>query len=1366
MKKLTVMLLVFCLAFLSVPPIAAPVSAADSDYFVFPGEQDTFDAARVVLTSSVDLTGTLNNVIGSTVTYSVEKVIKVGGVEQTVPGMARLNQTVNNPPNGNTIRIVGIQLYPGVNKITFKGQQGFTEVTNTIYIEYRDSPTLHDLKAIIGDARPFDILEDKTTVIYSNTSRNQDDYDISITGKAPNADRVTVIVNGRSYTYTVSATNGYSFAASPVNVVQGKNILTIRVHNGTQYVETTRDIAFYNGKVTFYDLRLSDGTNSVPLDNSPNFTVDPSAAISVTGKAIVPLKWGTTPFDRNGDGDTTDPGDFNLDPPLSAAGMQLAVALDGTWRPAVVPTNEVPDYDDLTPANNFVTVEFTESLGTATALTFTNSHSLTFRGLNVTRTAPDNMDQSGSYSFHLRDADAPYIQELNYLPGFSTGLNLDRLSALTGSPMNGAVIPALPLGVELLIGNVSGSTVPDVELSGVSNSSGTPYTDGFAFIQLNTGNDTSIVTKNVDGVDQQFQRVFLQIDQLPVSGTLNLEFEVDGVKKTARINLLYGPFAQFDNLYDNMAVNFDTTSTTGLDTLIDGTFDFFRGRLLNVSNPATIFYANNTDTGDLQTVFFYINNIEVKLKVDPTDSNSDKRKFVLDEDPGNLTRAYDAIYKGGENIVKFVYRTKTNNYVKETKFNIVPTNLPVIPAPDTLGVFPYSTNRDPSPNDPNFELRGNVYVTTEAKMNVYGTFDFVDLGKSQTAVNGKLGQSGFAPGNYILQIQTAGEPVREWTLMDEFQATSRSMSVTDTFNAARPSQIRVTYDYDNETFAFVLSGEALPPDGSSKVYTITVFNSGKTGPRAQYRLEVDPTNIPYTVLAPVEEKRTINQSFVDVILFSEGAQRVEIDGEVAKKVVYNDYSQSGDPLNAFMVTVTGLKANKPTEIDILIANGDDEIKDSITVTYTPENIPGAKVMEKMKNNHKVFSGALELKFPGGTNLIRRDYNSTDPFKSQVYSGNELLFAIANPTDGVVDRHEFESVPAGYDLNVELGSVYFSATFPSRFVKSSPVFWIDGGQADDASSSSPAYDPITRGYDPLPLKLIEGDDQAFFYNRDPDREIVPSKRGELKLSYDSSVRQSAGVTVTVFRFDPYIKQWENIGGKVDEKKNTITVPFDRFGYYVVGKLSYGYNDITDHRYAREAIEAVFTKGVMNPVDPSGAFGTDDYVTRAEFARMIVRALDLQLNYIGPKHFLDVGDTGDAVSLDAIWDYRYVETAARAGFIKGTQPRVFEPTNHITREDASVMLAKALNLKLDTNLTNIRKTLQKSFKDEASINDYAKPSVAAILKKDLIAGSPVDSNDLTKGYVFEPKSRLLRAEAAIIIARVMKDQKRLPDIFAPR
>lgn len=1408
------------------------VQAAAAHNFNFNNEQYTVGSARITTNERVNLTGTINNVNGNSIKYSVYQINPFNEDE-----LAKTeNQTGNMTFSGSTINVFNVQLYPGMNKITFTGTSGASTISDSIYIEYRDSPMLYDLTAGL-DGTLFNIEEAATTVVHSTTSRGKASADISISGKAPNATKVTVIVNGKSNTYSISSSSDWSFVASPINVQKGMNLVTIRVFNNSQYVETTREIAFYNGEVTYYDLTLvAEKDLSAPLDGdfldagerftSPlstitNFSIPAGFNVKVVGKSIVPLTY--VPESTNtAVPPVTTPPKFLPNPGWTAAGTPAVWAVDNTaLESAAGPQIEINGDEADTIRNisttlpaitdKFFTVEFTEVLGVSGpapgTIDFDTSKSLQFSGWNQAKLPSPGTENSGLYLYKLRDSTKAFIRDINYIPGYTSGTNLQTAE---GSDLENATLFSLPTGVELLIGNYDPDWLTDWALDGADadNLPDGPPSDLVNLAKITTatgakinGDDSGdpesmddysykilpqyyVKIVNVDGVDTPLLRVFVTLNKLPNAGSMNLSFKLNNSSASTDlypdipIKLLYGPYVKYDNVFDGMQIQYDTTQqVTGIETLIEDMFDGFRGTLNNVSNLSSIRYTTGTE---VKSVYLYVNNTEFQLQKDPT-AGSGQNEFILDQTGGNklatpvvLPTIYSSVFSAlnlsGDNFIKFVYRTATDNYESTTKITIVPTNLPVIPAPNTDGIYPYSTNLSaPISNDPNFSKKGPIFTTTEAEMNVFGTFDFIDLGKNAGEASARFTQLVNADevNNYILEIATPdlATPIR-WVLGQN--------SLLDAANPSSPVRtataiegLSVMYSYDTQTFSFVLYNQDLPYDGSSKVYSLTVYNSGLNGPRASYRLEVDPTSIPYTIISPRSEKRTMNQSFVEVIMTSPGADSIIVNKVQATKITYLDYGTldgTGNPAEvpAFRALVTGLKENKVTEIDLTIQNANDTIKDSFEVTYAPENIPGAQTMMVLKNTVKAFDGALNLKFPSGTNLIRKDFNVADNLKGQVYKDNNLRVAIANPQDGVVDRHDFETIPFNYDTQLNMGEILFTASFPSRFIKASPVFWLDAGQADDPTTTA-SFDPITFGVDPYPLNITKGANHNAYYNKSANRELVPSKRGELELSYDPSMRQSAGTLISVFRFDPFVQQWENIGGVVDEKKNSVKVPFDRFGYYVVAKVSYGFNDVTAHPYAREAIEAIYGKGVMNAVDPSGAFGVDQYVTRGEFSRMLIRALGLPLNYDGPNHFVDVPNTGFAINMDALWDYRYIETAARAGFVRGTLPRVFDPDASISRQDASVMLTKALNLKTETSSTKVRATLAKVFKDETAIDFYAKPSVAAVQKKGFIAGSPVDANDLTKGFVFEPGARLLRGDASIIISKVMTDLKKLPKLY---
>lgn len=120
-----------------------------------------------------------------------------------------------------------------------------------------------------------------------------------------------------------------------------------------------------------------------------------------------------------------------------------------------------------------------------------------------------------------------------------------------------------------------------------------------------------------------------------------------------------------------------------------------------------------------------------------------------------------------------------------------------------------------------------------------------------------------------------------------------------------------------------------------------------------------------------------------------------------------------------------------------------------------------------------------------------------------------------------------------------------------------------------------------GYKPATNGLAPYSTEGIFTAFEKEREVVPSQRGTLKLSYNSNVVDEAGTLVTVYRFvdaGGYGK-WEPVAGEVNTKAHTITVPFDKFGYYTVMKLSKSYTDITNHPWARNILNALYSKGIM-------------------------------------------------------------------------------------------------------------------------------------------------------------------------------------------
>ncbi|GJM73652.1 hypothetical protein HMSSN036_58680 [Paenibacillus macerans] len=195
---------------------------------MFPNESYDVGSARVVNKDEVNLVGSISNVNGN-ISYSVYQIAENKSGKWEVVN-SNVGQTGGITVDGYDIKVTDLQLYPGMNKITFKGTNGSKTVEESIYIEFRNGPTLSNLKASLS-GETVDLSEDSTAVV--TASPRSKDYgkssaEVIISGVAKNATSVTVTVDGKSWSYKVSSYNDYKFTASSIKVNEGKNLITIK----------------------------------------------------------------------------------------------------------------------------------------------------------------------------------------------------------------------------------------------------------------------------------------------------------------------------------------------------------------------------------------------------------------------------------------------------------------------------------------------------------------------------------------------------------------------------------------------------------------------------------------------------------------------------------------------------------------------------------------------------------------------------------------------------------------------------------------------------------------------------------------------------------------------------------------------------------------------------------------------------------------------------------------------------------------------------------------------------------------------------------------------------------------------------------
>lgn len=170
------------------------------------------------------------------------------------------------------------------------------------------------------------------------------------------------------------------------------------------------------------------------------------------------------------------------------------------------------------------------------------------------------------------------------------------------------------------------------------------------------------------------------------------------------------------------------------------------------------------------------------------------------------------------------------------------------------------------------------------------------------------------------------------------------------------------------------------------------------------------------------------------------------------------------------------------------------------------------------------------------------------------------------------------------------------------------------------------------------------------------------------------------------------------------------------------------------FAKDAILQLTGRGITSGLGPN-EFGPAQNISRRHFVALLARVL-------GVQPYSPAAPTFSDLPLSAA-ESGYVEALVRLGLVAGTGNKVMGAADSIKRQDAAVLLARALpEDNLDAPLLNGR------YLDENQISSYAAKSVAYVVWKGLMNGGD---------NLFRPQETLTRAEAAVLADRLFKIRK---------
>ncbi|WDV09279.1 leucine-rich repeat protein [Lysinibacillus irui] len=212
---------------------------------------------------------------------------------------------------------------------------------------------------------------------------------------------------------------------------------------------------------------------------------------------------------------------------------------------------------------------------------------------------------------------------------------------------------------------------------------------------------------------------------------------------------------------------------------------------------------------------------------------------------------------------------------------------------------------------------------------------------------------------------------------------------------------------------------------------------------------------------------------------------------------------------------------------------------------------------------------------------------------------------------------------------------------------------------------------------------------------------------------------------------YVFRFEN--GQYTAIPFTFAVPNQiQFKVTKTGEFQFSTKRITfkdiDGVFSQRAIEELASRHIVKGTSPD-YYSPYESLTRAQFSAMLVRSLGIDTSDVVNGVFKDVKAKD--------WFAKDVQALYETGIIRGVTATKFNPNSPLTRQQAALMLDRALDyLKVEKSDST---TLD--FKDANKISEEAKPAVATMQTLGIFSGK--------EGNKFDPHANLTRAEMAKVL-----------------
>jgi len=648
----------------------------------------------------------------------------------------------------------------------------------------------------------------------------------------------------------------------------------------------------------------------------------------------------------------------------------------------------------------------------------------------------------------------------------------------------------------------------------------------------------------------------------------------------------------------------------------------------------------------------------------------------------------ESLYTGGAYTIDLMVKDTVASHVQQQylTFEVLDTTAPVI---TLLGSNPMEQEVGSVFADPGATALDAVDGNLTAQITVSGTVNTNKVGTYMLTYQVSDLSGNMASETRTVNVVDTGLPVI--TLLG---SNPMELEVGSTF--ADPGATAMDAVDGNLTAQITVSGTV----NTNKVgtYTLTYQVSDASGNMASdtRTVNVVDTGLPViTLLGSNPMELEVGSTFADP-----GATALDaVDGNLTAKVTVSG-TVNTNKVGTYTLTyqVSDLSGNKAsetrtvnvvdTDLPVITLLGSNPMELEVGSTFAD---PGATALDAVDGN---LTAQITVSGTVNTNKVGT-YTLT--YQVRDLSGNAAVDAVRTVN---VFRPSSEQYYMILSSNADLSSITIYSS-------------------DKQLALSPAFAPETTHYtaktdaEQVELQVASSDSTAVV-------KLVDERIGKTKtfpLAMGDNV-----LAIQVQAQDGTVKTYTITINRTAQNENTTpSAPVCSF------------TDI-EHHWAKADICEAARLWIVEGMN-SQTFMPDAYVTRTEFAVMLLRALQIDVrNETVAMPFSDKTDI-------PVWARSAIQTAVAEGMLEGYSDGMLRPLQTVDRSEMAAMVSKTMKWEASS-------TDRSYFSDYASIPAWAKGYVEAAREHGLITGRA--------GNQFAPAAFTTRAEATVLLLRLWKIQ----------